>query len=45
MRLHRLAGVCERYEVECVTGWEAAEEVREIMDALDVNEPWTMSID
>lgn len=45
VRLHRLAGVCDGYEAECATGWEAAQEVWEIMAALDVTGEWTMSID
>lgn len=45
VRLHRVAGICEAYEAHCATGWEAAQEVWEIMAALDVQGEWTMSID
>jgi hypothetical protein len=45
VRLHRLDDVCDAYEVECANGWEAAEEVREIMAGLYVHGEWTMSID
>lgn len=44
VRLHPLPGVYEAYEAQCANGWEAAQEVRDIMDAVDVMENWTMSI-
>jgi hypothetical protein len=45
VRLHRLVEVCEAYEAWCPNGWAAAEEVHEIMAAVDVSDEWTMSID
>jgi hypothetical protein len=45
VRLHRLVDVCEAYEAHCATGWDAAQEVWEIMASLDIQGEWTMSID
>jgi hypothetical protein len=45
VRLHRLLDVCEAYEAHCANGWEAAQEVWEIMAALDIQGEWTTSID
>lgn len=44
VRLNSRAGVWDSYEAECATGWEAAQEVWEIMAALDVMEEWTMAV-
>jgi hypothetical protein len=45
VRLHRLVDVCETYEAQCATGWDAAQELWEIMAALDIQGEWTTSID
>jgi hypothetical protein len=45
VRLHRLADVCDAYEARVPTGWEAAQEVWEIMASLDVLGEWELSID
>lgn len=45
VRLHRLMDICEDYEAHCATGWEAAQEVWEIMAALDIQGEWTGSVD
>jgi hypothetical protein len=42
VHLNQLLDVCESYDVTDLTYWEAAEEVREVLAALDVSGDWAI---
>jgi hypothetical protein len=43
VHLDRLLDVCEAYDATGLTFWEAAEEVHQILAALDVRGEWTIA--
>jgi hypothetical protein len=43
VHLDRLLDVCEAYDVAGLTYWEAAEEVHQILAALDVRGDWVIA--